>query len=489
MKKRLLILNICVVLAAIATFAYVVINGGEYTLKPQVFVENSKMVEAKLECESEGVVELTDAYFEGSAVVFKLKAVGKGHTKGVINYTSQYGVGGNINSNTLSVDLKVNSLGVIIDRSMGLSFTGYRVAIFSILFIFLITELITLWIYGSAIIRGKFSYSMVSFGGIGVFTLAIQAFIIYKLLNNSVHTFMSFLLMVCDTGNLLFLFLTPVMLVMAAFLAFSNIWLMRHEGYRPANALGIVFAFLWFLATVLILGIRFDIFLYSLPGVVVVILEFAACYLECMFIATAVSAFLATRFKAPMDKDYIIILGCRIRKDGSLTPLLKGRVDKALVFEKAQYEKTGKHAVFVPSGGQGPDEVTSEGAAMERYLLDQGVPAERVKREDRSENTLQNMQFSKAVIEADCGDISGKKVAFSTTNYHVFRGYILAKGSQCGNRGQEVHYKDQEGVGETSMPRPAPGSTSCHVVSDTSSNAVLAPVVGQPSSLTDLPQI
>ena len=134
--------------------------------------------------------------------------------------------------------------------------------------------------------------------------------------------------------------------LLAAFMAFSNIWLMRHEGYRPANALGIIFAALWFLGTVFLLGMELQVFDLGIPSVVRNCLVFAACYLECIFLATVASTFLATRFRVPYDKDYIIILGCRIRKDGTLTPLLKGRVDRALAFEKAQYEKTGKHAVF-----------------------------------------------------------------------------------------------------------------------------------------------
>ena len=48
-------------------------------------------------------------------------------------------------------------------------------------------------------------------------------------------------------------------------------------------------------------------------------------------------------------------------------------------------------------------------------------------KEDKSVNTFQNMLFSKRVIEKDCGDTDGVNIAFSTTNYHVFRGYTLAK--------------------------------------------------------------
>ncbi len=83
-------------------------------------------------------------------------------------------------------------------------------------------------------------------------------------------------------------------------------------------------------------------------------------------------------YKPAPDMDYIIILGCAIRRDGTPTPLLKGRIMRAFDFEKAQYEKTGKHAKFVPSGGQGSDEVISEAESMKRCLIELGVPDERI---------------------------------------------------------------------------------------------------------------
>ena len=68
-----------------------------------------------------------------------------------------------------------------------------------------------------------------------------------------------------------------------------------------------------------------------------------------------------------------------------------------------------------------------ESQAMERYLLTKGVPKDRILREDQSDNTYQNMQFSKHVIEKNYGAVEEKKISFATTNYHIFRGYTLAK--------------------------------------------------------------
>jgi uncharacterized SAM-binding protein YcdF (DUF218 family) len=125
-----------------------------------------------------------------------------------------------------------------------------------------------------------------------------------------------------------------------------------------------------------------------------------------------------------LDRDFIIILGCLFRKDGTLTPLLRGRVDKALDFWRDQRSRMGKTAMLVPSGGQGANETMAEAEAMRQYLLAQGVPDGLILPEDRSTNTFQNMAFSKVLTDAVN---PGGKVAFATTNYHVFRSGVWAR--------------------------------------------------------------
>ena len=149
--------------------------------------------------------------------------------------------------------------------------------------------------------------------------------------------------------------------------------------------------------------------------------------MECLLLSTIVSAFLSTKYKPPHDRDYLIILGCCIRDDGTLTPILRGRADAAIKFEREQFAATGKHAKFVPSGGQGADEVISESEAMKRYLMEQGYPEEQIVMEDKSVNTDQNIKFSRDRIMEDAGTLEGIKAGFATTNYHIFRGYILSK--------------------------------------------------------------
>ena len=77
---------------------------------------------------------------------------------------------------------------------------------------------------------------------------------------------------------------------------------------------------------------------------------------------------------------------------------------------------------------------------MRRYLSARGIPEERMILEDQSADTAENMTFSKRLIldrvrpgkEAPKGywptlDAPEAKIAFSTTNYHVFRSGLKAR--------------------------------------------------------------
>ena len=220
----------------------------------------------------------------------------------------------------------------------------------------------------------------------------------------------------------------PFLLVFSVALVISNISLIRHEGFRAVNVLGMVLAFL-------ILGGEALIFFrdYAVSGSLQEVMyhdilsnSIAAIYLyfECMMIGTMVADAIAARYEPKKNKDYIIVLGCAIRKDGTPTPLLRGRLDRALSFASDQETETGKAPVFVLSGGKGPDEMISEAECMRRYLAEQGVPEERMILEDQSTDTAENMKFSKEKILAQKADAV---VAFSTTNYHVFRSGLKAR--------------------------------------------------------------
>lgn len=234
-------------------------------------------------------------------------------------------------------------------------------------------------------------------------------------------------LLLGSAKNYMFLSL-PFILVFSIALCVSNVALIRHEGRRLVNVLGIILSFLMlgglvflFLFDYSVSGSQREVMIHDLFANL-----FAAVYLyfECMLLGIMVADAIVVRYEPEPDKDFIIILGCGIRKDGTPSPLLRGRIDRALRFAEKQEALTGKAPIFVTSGGRGPDEPVSESASMKRYLLEQGVPESRILEDDRSASTYENMKFSWEKIRAV--DPNGK-VAFSTTNYHVFRSGLYAR--------------------------------------------------------------
>ena len=283
--------------------------------------------------------------------------------------------------------------------------------------------------------KGEFSYSMVTLGGLIFFMTVTVILSLYDIFSSM--EFMSLMnakMVLISVATVSDSFIAITLIPLSLFcilLCISNIWLVRHEGFRVQNLLGFMLgvfviggiAAMYFVSRFYNNSIAQELLLLSINAAI----SFTFCYMECLLISTIFCALLSTKYKIQQPMDYIIILGCAIRKDGSPTPILRGRIDRALAFEKEQFEKWNKHAKFVPSGGQGGNEVISEAESMKRYLMEQGIPEEHILKEDKSVNTYQNMAFSKKVIESDVDDLSKAGIAFSTTNYHVFRGYTLAK--------------------------------------------------------------
>lgn len=217
----------------------------------------------------------------------------------------------------------------------------------------------------------------------------------------------------------------PLMFAFAAAMAVSNAALIKHEGPALKNMLGIL------VGVILVSGEALAWFLFRKLGghasrATAVFREVYATvftYFECMLAGAVICGLRSARHIPDYDRDYIIVLGCRFRRDGTLTPLLRGRVDAALAFRSAQQAATGKRAVLIASGGQGRDEIMPEAEAMKRYMRAAGVPEGDIRTEDKSTSTYQNMAFSKAIIDAER---PGAAVAYATTNYHVFRSGVWA---------------------------------------------------------------
>jgi len=114
--------------------------------------------------------------------------------------------------------------------------------------------------------------------------------------------------------------------------------------------------------------------------------------------------------------DYVIVLGAQVRGT-RVSRALKQRLDCAV-----SYLEMHEDTVAIVSGGQGPGEDISEADAMEEYLLDKGLSAERIQKEDRSKSTEQNIRYSRALIEDE-----NASIGIISNDFHVFRAVHIAK--------------------------------------------------------------
>lgn len=119
----------------------------------------------------------------------------------------------------------------------------------------------------------------------------------------------------------------------------------------------------------------------------------------------------------PKVSDCIVVLGCQV-KGTYPSPFLQTRLNEVVRLYKEGY---GKYIIV--SGGKGNGEDITEAMAMKTFLLDKGIDENKIVMEDKSRNTMENLVFSKNVM-----DYIGFKSAVVVSNkYHLKRASLISK--------------------------------------------------------------
>lgn len=116
----------------------------------------------------------------------------------------------------------------------------------------------------------------------------------------------------------------------------------------------------------------------------------------------------------------IVVLGAGLRGT-QVSGVLARRLDAAYDY----YEKHPEMTIIV-TGGQGMQEAIPEAKAMLAYLVDKGVPAEKILMEDKSVSTEENFLFAKPILEQH-GISADAPMVFVTNNFHCYRSEQYAK--------------------------------------------------------------
>lgn len=118
--------------------------------------------------------------------------------------------------------------------------------------------------------------------------------------------------------------------------------------------------------------------------------------------------------------DHLIVLGAGV--NGSVPSLtLRERLDAAY-----DYLQNHPGTLCIVSGGQGPGEEITEAACMADWLVNKGIPPERILLEEQATSTQENLAFSLDLIEQQTGT-RPKTVAVVSSEYHLYRTGLMAK--------------------------------------------------------------
>ena len=171
---------------------------------------------------------------------------------------------------------------------------------------------------------------------------------------------------------------------------------------------GFVFAFFAF-------AVQFSLW-SKLPHIlkVLFIIIVAACFAVFVF----VEGMILSKFSAKAESgvDYVCVLGAQVKESGPST-VLKFRLDKTI-----EYLEANPETKCIVTGNQGNNEPFTEASGMADYLIKQGIAPDRIILEEKAKNTAENIKYSMQVA-----DLSGKKVAIVTNNFHMFRALKIAK--------------------------------------------------------------
>ncbi len=417
-------LKIVVLLAfslAIISIIVLLTFGKTYTLKLQFNEEIKDFNNLSIDIENDNIVTVADMNIDKNTVFLKVKGLKKGKTSLRIKYKEEqryevlYVHIGNI------VSYETFFGPVTVDLFLKVSILILSITIFVII----------LKKYRKSIKENLYQYKNIYYLSL---LILLGIYIISLLININNNDLLSILNQTVSITNYFSFIILPLALVTSILVTISNIRLLIKEGRTWKNMLGTILGLLFIAITLLpdrIYQIMFfskTIDIHNSRSIWCYLYQFLetsiyliVSYLECVLISTIILSTKAARRIPALDKDYIIILGCQIKKDGTLTPLLKGRVDRAIAFANMQKKIKDKSIIFIPSGGKGNDEIISEAEAMKNYLLEQGINKKDIIIEDRSTNTNENMKYSFNLIKNKKANI-----AFSTTNYHVFRSGVIA---------------------------------------------------------------
>lgn len=121
--------------------------------------------------------------------------------------------------------------------------------------------------------------------------------------------------------------------------------------------------------------------------------------------------------KKPEKNETVILLGCGVYGTRPSLALIE-RMETAMSYMKHN------DSICIVSGGQGRLEDISEAEVMYAYMTKHGIQASRIKQENKSRSTEENILFSKRIMEENH---LNNKAVIVTQSYHMYRASLICE--------------------------------------------------------------
>jgi vancomycin permeability regulator SanA len=112
--------------------------------------------------------------------------------------------------------------------------------------------------------------------------------------------------------------------------------------------------------------------------------------------------------------DCIVVFGCQVRDDGSLSHMLRDRLIRGVELYHA-----GAAPKVIMSGDHGRTEYNEVGA-MKDYAIENGVPSENIFMDHAGFSTYETVYRAKEIFQAE-------RIILVTQEYHLYRALYIAK--------------------------------------------------------------
>lgn len=120
--------------------------------------------------------------------------------------------------------------------------------------------------------------------------------------------------------------------------------------------------------------------------------------------------------KGSQNLDYVVVLGAHVQGE-TPSKALRKRLETAL-----DYGEKNPDTMLVLTGGRGYGEDITEAECMRRWLIERGIPEERLILEDQSTSTKENLLFARTLT--GCHQ---KRTGILSNDFHIYRALQLAR--------------------------------------------------------------